>query len=61
MAWHQVKPLYEKTAGIIALVTIALGGALKLFSAPPQRPITDYAKHMFIKTFSFLAGTPQVR
>jgi undecaprenyl-diphosphatase len=48
------KPLYE-TAGIIALVTIALGGALKLVLRR-KRPITDYAKHMFIKTFSFPSG-----
>lgn len=48
------KPLYE-TAGIIAFVTIAIGSLLKLVLRR-RRPITDYSKNMFIKTFSFPSG-----
>lgn len=48
------KPLYE-TAGIIAFVTIAFGSLLKLVLRR-RRPITDYSKNMFIKTFSFPSG-----
>ena len=48
------KPLYE-TAGIIAFVTIAIGSLLK-FVLRRRRPITDYSKNMFIKTFSFPSG-----
>lgn len=48
------KPLYE-SAGIIAIVTIAIGGLLKLVLRR-KRPISDYSKHMFIKTFSFPSG-----
>ena len=48
------KPLYE-TAGIIAFVTIAFGSLLKLVLRR-RRPINDYSKKMFIKTFSFPSG-----
>jgi undecaprenyl-diphosphatase len=48
------KPLYE-TAGIIAFVTIAIGSLLKLILRR-RRPINDYSKKMFIKTFSFPSG-----
>ena len=48
------KPLYE-VAGIIAFVTIAFGSLLKLVLRR-KRPITDYSKNMFIKTFSFPSG-----
>ncbi len=48
------KPIYE-TAGVIAFVTIAIGGLLKLLLRR-HRPITDYSKKMFIKTFSFPSG-----
>lgn len=48
------KPLYV-SAGIIAFVTIAFGSLLKLVLRR-RRPITDYSKNMFIKTFSFPSG-----
>ncbi len=48
------KPVYE-TAGIIAFATIAVCSLLKLLLRR-RRPITDYSKKMFIKTFSFPSG-----
>lgn len=48
------KPFYL-TAGLIAIVTIAVGGGLKLILRR-TRPLTEYVEKMFFKTFSFPSG-----
>lgn len=43
------------TAGTIAIVTILVGGLLKLFLRR-ARPVNEYVAKMFFKTFSFPSG-----
>ena len=48
------KPFYVE-AGLIALVTITITSLLKLILRR-SRPLNEYSKHMWIKTFSFPSG-----
>lgn len=52
--WALGKPFYM-VAGMIAIITIAVSSILKVF-LHRARPVNDYVKSMFIKTFSFPSG-----